>query len=384
MIGLLRGIYSEDQPVLFEFREKEIVGSGYAFSHAEAPSSGMALAIPVSMVRSVATEIKEKGKVSRGWMGVSISENDKGQVEIGAVEAESPAELAKLKEGDVLLKLDGKNITNAPMFVSEVRMKKPGQDINLEVERQGKPVEIKVKLGEYPEEEVKKEMEARFPRLFPAQPRAHVRVLPRATPEKILPPKAPESPLPAWPQWEKRKYIGVYLGAINKELLAYFGVKEESGLLVNSLTKDGPAEKAGLKVGDVIVRADGKKVAAVDELSEIIQEKKKGDKVKLDLVRDKKPTSLEVMIEEEESPGVSFFRESLTKPENWSDISKQALKEYEKSREYYEKYSAESREEMKKLNEELGKQSKELLFKSKEAEKSLRDFFIKRRAFFRV
>jgi serine protease Do len=384
MIGLLRGIYSEDQPVLFKFREKEIVGSGYAFSRAEAPSSGMALAIPVSLVKSVVTEIKEKGKVSRGWMGVSISENDKGQVEIGAVEAESPAELAKLKEGDVLLKLDGKNITNAPMFVSEIRIKKPGQDVNLEVERQGKPFEVKVKLGEYPEEEVKREMAVRFPRLFPAQPRAEVKALPRKPGKAPVPSLAPIPPQQAWPQWEKRKYIGVYLGAINNELLAYFGVKDESGLLVNSLTKDGPSEKAGLKVGDVIVRADGKKVAAVDDLSEIIQDKKKGDMVKLDLVRDKKPMSLEVMIEEEENPGVSFFRESLTEPENWSDISKQALKEYEKSREYYEKYSAETREKMKKLNEELSQQSNELLLKSKETGRAWKELMTRDRIFYRV
>ena len=384
MIGLLRGIYSEDQPVLFEFREKEIVGSGYAFSHAEAPSSGMALAIPVSMVRLVANEIKEKGKVSRGWMGVSISENDKGQVEIGAVEAESPAELAKLKEGDVLLKLDGKNITSASMFVSEIRIKKPGQAVNLEVERQGKPFEVKVKLGEYPEEEVKREMAVRFPRLFPARPRPEVKALPGKPEKAPAPYLTPMPPQQAWPQWEKRKYIGVYLGAINKELLAYFGVKDESGLLVNSLTKDGPSEKAGLKVGDVIVRADGKKVATVDELSEMIQDKKKGDMIKLDLVRDKKPVSLEVMIEEEENPGLSFFRESLTKPENWSDISKQALKEYEKSRDYYEKYNAESREKMKKLDEELSHQSKELLLKSKETGRAWKELLTRNRMFYRV
>jgi len=91
MVGLLRGIYTEDQPVIFEFREKEIVGSGYVFSRAEAPSSGMALAVPVDIVRMVIAEIKEKGKVSRGWMGVSISENDRGQVEVYDVESGGPA-----------------------------------------------------------------------------------------------------------------------------------------------------------------------------------------------------------------------------------------------------------------------------------------------------
>ena len=68
MVALLRGIYTEDQPLVFEFREKEVVGSGYVFDHAEAPSSGMALGIPVDIVKSVTAEIRETGKVSRpGW-----------------------------------------------------------------------------------------------------------------------------------------------------------------------------------------------------------------------------------------------------------------------------------------------------------------------------
>ena len=379
MVGLLRGIYAEDQPVVFEFREKEVVGSGYAFSRAEAPSSGMALAIPVTVVKSVAAEIKEKGKVSRGWMGISISENEKGEVEINDVEAESAAELAKLKEGDILLKIDGKKISGAPMFASEVRNKKPGQDVNLEIERNGKAVEVKVKLGEYPEEEAKRELELRFPRLFP--PRQPAEALPSKPTRPPGPPKAPKS-LETWPQGEKRKYIGVYLEEINKELLEYFGIKEGNGLLVNRLTNDGPAEKAGLKVGDVIVRVDGKKVETVGGLSELIQDKKKGDKVKIDLIRDKKPMSVEVEIEEEENP--SFSWSLMPYQEYWGDISKELQRQYEKSREYYEKYSAETKERMKKLNEELSKQSKELLEKSKDAAKGLKVIWGKNRIFYRA
>ncbi len=375
MVGLLRGIYTEDQPVVFEFREREVVGSGYVFNRAEAPSSGMALAIPVDIVRKVATEIKETGKVSRGWVGVSIFDNEQGQVEIMDVEKESPAELAGLKEGDILLTIDGKKITDGAMFVSEIRSRKPGQDIKLGLERDGKTVEVKLKLGEYPEAEARRALEMRFPRLFPALPEKPGQPEKPALPEKVpgydiyLAPRTPR----AWPSWGKRKFIGVYLEAINKDLLEFFGVKEDNGLLVNQVTKGSPAEKSGLKVGDVIVRADGKKMTSTSDLSAAVQDKKKGDKVKLDLVRDKKPLSLEVEVAEEESPGLSYFFDNAPYLDYWGDYSRGLQQQYEKSRGTYEKYNQESREKLKKMNEELTKKSLEIFEKSKDLYEKNRD-----------
>ncbi len=364
MVGLLRGIYTEDQPVVFEFREREVVGSGYVFNRAEAPSSGMALAIPVDIVRKVATEIKETGKVSRGWVGISISENEQGQVEIMEVEKESPAELAGLKVGDVLLTIDGEKITDSPMFVSEIRSRKPGQDIKLAVERDGKTVEVKVKLGEYPEAEARRALALQFPRLFPGLP-----VKPDQ-PEKAPGGRFDIYSLPrtpqAWPAWEKRKYIGVYLDSLNKELLEFFGVKEDNGLLVNQVTKGSPAEKAGLKVGDVIVRADGKKMTSTSDLSAAVQKKKKGDKIKLDLVRDKKSLSLEVEIAEEESPGLSYFFDNAPYRDAWGDYSRELQKQYVKSRDFYQKYTQENQEKLKDMYEEVTKKSLEVFEKSKD------------------
>ena len=370
MVALLRGIYSEDQPVLFEFREQEVVGSGYVFNTAEAPSSGMALGIPVEIVKTLSSEIRETGRVSRGWVGIGFSENEDGQVEVNEVENDSPAELAKIQEGDILVSIDGKKVAGAPMVISEIRNRKPGQDVKFELERDGKTVEVKVKLGEYPEHEVKRELEARFPRLFlpPAPPTAPAPAI-TPKPEKApagkydiyAVPRAPKT----WPGWEKRKYIGTYMESLNKELLEFFGVKEESGLLVNRLTKDGPAEKAGIKVGDVVVRVDGKKVTTVGDLSEFIQDKKKGDKVKLEIIRDKKPLTLEVEVLEEEGSNLSDLY--LTEPsrEAWGEVTKELQRQYDRSRNTYEKYNETSREKLKKLNEELLNKSQESYEKAK-------------------
>ncbi|MGB7295432.1 MAG: PDZ domain-containing protein [Candidatus Aminicenantales bacterium] len=363
MVALLRGIYSEDQPVVFEFREREVVGSGYVFNRAEAPSSGMALGIPIEIVRTIVAEVKEKGRVSRGWVGISFAENDDGQVEVVGVEKESPAELAKLEEGDVLVSIDGKKVTGAPMVVSEIRGRKPGQDVKFEVQRSGKSVDVKVKLGEYPEEEARRELELRFPRLFPAPP-----AVPK-TPETPQPPKHPKAlreGLRTWPGWEERKYIGVYLQSLTRDLLDYFGVKEESGLLVNRLTKDGPADKAGLKVGDVIVRVDGRTVETTGGLSELLQGKKKGDKVKIEIVRDKKPMSLEVTVEKEEGPSLTRSFGAWPYSEAYGNMSEELLRQYERSRDAFEEKSVESREKLKKLTEEMSRKSLDAYRKSKE------------------
>lgn len=309
MVGLLRGIYMDERPVVFQFRDKEQSGSGYVFSsRAEAPSSGMALAVPVEVVKDITAQIKEKGKVERGWLGVGIGQNENGQTEIGSIDPESPAELAKLQLGDVVLKVGDRDVTGPDVLAAEIRKRKPGQDITLKVERDGKPMDVKVKLGEYAENEAMKEMEVRFPGLFgPDAP-----LPPSLAPKSASPGKAPKSDAPRLlqprtPEWsfETRKFIGVYCGELNRELAEHFGVKEGTALIVSKLTEGGPAEKAKLQVGDIIVSVDGKRVESQNDLIDLVQAKSKGAKVKLEILRDKKPMSIDVEVSEEESGG--FF-----------------------------------------------------------------------------
>jgi len=369
MVALLRGIYSEDQPVLFEFREQEVVGSGYVFNTAEAPSSGMALGIPVELVKTISTEIRKTGKVSRGWVGIGFSENEDGQVEVSEVEKDSPAELAKIQEGDIIASIDGRRVTGAPMVRSEIRGRKPGEDVKFGLLREGKTVEVKVKLGEYPEAEMKRDLEARFPRLFTPRPAVPaVPAAPEAAPKAEKAPRAPRAlteRFQVWPGWEKRKYIGTYMEALNKELLDFFGVKEESGLLINRLTKDGPAEKAGLRVGDVVVRVDGKKVTTVVALSELIQGKEKGGKVKLDIVRDKKPMTVDVEVAEEEGPSLSELYSPDIYKEVWENADKEVERQLNRALKSYERSGETYRLKMKVLEKELQEESEESAAKAK-------------------
>ena len=335
MVGLLRGIYMDEKPVVFQFRDKEQSGSGVVFSsRAEAPSSGMALAVPVDVVKDISAQIKEKGKVQRGWLGVGIGLNEDGRTEIGTIDRESPAELAKLLPGDIVLKIGDRDVTGPDVLAAEIRKRKPGQDVTLKLERDGKPMDVKVKLGELAEDDALREMDFRFPGLFrPGEP------APAPGPKSLLPDKSPrpDAPRPLAPKsfawsYETRKQIGAYCGELNRELAEHFGIKEGTGLLVSRLTEGGPAEKAKLKVGDVIVRVDGKRVETVNELIDLIQAKAKGSKVKLEILRDKKEMTLDVEVSEEESGGLfesDDFQGFLESWQGYTDAFKNEIKKWQ-------------------------------------------------------
>ncbi len=353
MVGLLRGVYTEESPVLFEFRDREQVGSGMVFGRGEAPSSGMALAVPIELVQYVSDEIKEKGKVERGWLGVTIGQNENGQVVIVGVDEESPAELAQLREEDIILSIDGVQVTNTDKLAAMIRQNKPGKDLTLKIERDGKARDVKVKLGEYPEAEARRELELRFPRLFPREvPEPPSRIIPQ------LPERGgiPDTPRPPRPLFTRQKYIGINCQELEADLALFFGVKEGTGLLISSVSEGDPAEKAGLKVGDVIVSADGKRTETINELIGIIQEKKKGDKVKIGILREKKAKTIDVEVAQEDSGellGPGGFQNSL---QTWQDYTDAFRKEVGK---WGDDYLPELSRSMKSFSEDLANSGKE-------------------------
>lgn len=325
VVGLLRGIYMEERPVVFQFRDREQAGSGYVVSNkAEAPSSGMALAVPVDVVMDVVAQIKDKGRVERGWLGIGIGQDDEGRTIIGSVDRESPAELAKLQPGDVVLKIGGRDVTGPDVLAGEIRKTKPGQDVTLKIERDGKPLDVKAKLGELAEDDAMREMDLRFPDLFGRVPP------PGAAPAPT--PGAPrgEAPRPLMPrafEWETRKYIGISGMDLSRELAQRFGVQEGTGVMVAQLTAGGPAAKAKLLVGDIILSIDGKRVQTVNDLIDLVQTKAKGSKVRVEVLRDKKPMSFDVEVAEEESGAVLGSDELQSFLESWQGYTDALQKE---------------------------------------------------------
>jgi len=326
MVGLLRGVYSDAAPVVIQLRGRQIPNAGYTMSRVEAPSTGLAHAVPLSIVKDISAEIKEKGKVERGWLGISIGEDEKGNVGLIEVEKDSPAEEAGFEVGDVIREFDGKTVNSSEMLVTEVRKRKPGDTVTVKIEREDKAQIVKVTLGEYTRQDIWKEFEVKFPSLFSVpEPFESEEGVPRVFrfPEEG---KVPSVKLQRWSPFESRKFIGIYLEELNEELSAYFGFKDGVAILISRIEEGSPAEKAGLKVGDLVISADGKRVQSTEDLVGLIQNKEKGSTIRLEILRDKKEMTVDVEVDEEDMEKSQFFPRQLKQfIDSWENSSENRI-----------------------------------------------------------
>jgi C-terminal processing protease CtpA/Prc len=99
-----------------------------------------------------------------------------------------------------------------------------------------------------------------------------------------------------------RAYIGVSLMNISPELREHFGAPKDAGVMVESVQNDSPADKAGIKVGDIILSADGKDVKSSGDLRAALLEKKEGDSVRIEVLRGRSRQTLVTTVKERDTP----------------------------------------------------------------------------------
>lgn len=93
-------------------------------------------------------------------------------------------------------------------------------------------------------------------------------------------------------------YIGVKLESLGNQLGEYFGVKDGEGVLITEVFEDSPAEKAGLKAGDVIIEIDGDVADEIEIVREAVGDKDEGETVELTILRDRKQKEFKIEVEE--------------------------------------------------------------------------------------
>lgn len=139
----------------------KVVGINSALFSRTGGYMGIGFAIPINMVKAIENQLQKHGKVTRGWLGVAIQDVDEnlaksfnlkkaGGILVSEVTKDSPADKAGLKQGDVLIKLNGTVLEDVNDLRNRVALIIPKTRADLEIIRDGKSKNIEVVIGEQP------------------------------------------------------------------------------------------------------------------------------------------------------------------------------------------------------------------------------------------
>ncbi len=201
-------------------------------------------------------------------------------VGVAKVVENSPAAKGGLRNGDVIVKFDGEDVSGVRKLTRLVGESAPDHTAKLTILRDGGEREINVTLG--------KRAASPFPgESFGFGNLPNLEMLPNLSrPMRIERlPDGDESSIFTFRNGATRQ-IGVAVAPLTKQLGEYFGIGDDNGLLISEVRENSPAAKAGLKAGDVIVQIEGREIQGIDGFSRAINDKKEGS-VTLIFVRDK-------------------------------------------------------------------------------------------------
>jgi serine protease Do len=245
---------------LINVDDGKVIGINTAILSESGGYMGIGFAIPINMARTIAEQLKETGRVIRGYLGMygqnvtadmaQLMGLPKAQgIAVARVEPGSPAAEAGLQQGDVILQMNGEPTESYDAFRTQIAEMRPGTKVRLGISREGKSREITVTLGERPTEHAA----AR------AQP-------------------------PQQGQQESQRRLGVQVVDLTRGLAQQLGYQGSQGVVVAGVVPGSPADQAGLQTGDLIISVNGQPVANVNQFAQAVRASSKNDKVLL-LVR---------------------------------------------------------------------------------------------------
>ena len=233
---------------------------------------GLSFAIPIEMAVDVASQIKEKGSVSRGWLGVLIQEvtgelaesfgmdSPRGAL-VAKVLDDSPAEEAGLQVGDVIVEFNGKKVMRSSSLPPLVGRSAIGKDAKVTIIRNRSRELIKVKIAE----------------------------LPSSMTRASFTPEADDKPL-------EKSALGMSVIELSKSVQKK--LKLQSGVVVTEVDETGSAREAGIQEGDVITMIDNQGVTSVEDFDVITEDLKVGKSVALLVQRRSGPVFLAIRPED--------------------------------------------------------------------------------------
>lgn len=129
-----------------------------------------------------------------------------------------------------------------------------------------------------------------------------------------------------------RGRLGILMQQLTPELAKSFNLKDAKGALIAQIEKDGPADKAGLRDGDIVIEYNGKPIADIRELSQAVASTKPGAKVKVKAMREGKPVNLVIVVEEMPTDGKLNFKKPAASQNNALGANVRPLNDKEKKR----------------------------------------------------
>ena len=230
----------------------KVVGINTAIFSRGGGNIGIGFAIPINLVKELLPQLKSKGKVTRGWLGVviqgvtpaiaeSLGMDEARGALVANVNRDAPAERGGIEIGDVIIEFNGqlvKESNDLPIIVARTSV---GKEVSVIVLRDGKEVKLSVTIGEYPEEEV----------LASAKGKGD---------------------------------LGLTVKRVTPQIAESLGLDRAQGVVITMVEPGSPAEEAGLRPRDVIVEIDRKSILKLSDYQKAVTRIKKGKGV-LFLVR---------------------------------------------------------------------------------------------------
>jgi serine protease Do len=226
----------------------EVIGVNTAIYSPSGGSVGIGFAVPSNAAKNVIQQLREKGHVTRGWLGVAIQgitpaiarslglnpDQPSGAL-VASVTPNSPAAKAGVKQGDVITAAGGHKVKQVGDLPRIVAAAPPGQPLDLTVLRGGKEMKLAATLGELSE--------------------------------------SPKQTAAATQEEDHSGALGLQLSALTTELRRQYRIpKDVDGVVVTKVADQSPAASAGLQPGDVLVSVDQKPVDTPAKAAEQLKE----------------------------------------------------------------------------------------------------------------
>src|SRR5215470_5728974 len=226
----------------------EVIGINTAIY---AAGQGLGFAIPSNMARKIYTELRDKGRVTRGWLGVSIQPltpelarsfgaKDAKGVLINEVMPDSPAAKAGLKPGDILLEFEGRALDGPADLQRSVGFFVPDRSAEVKIWRDQAEKTVEVKVGQAPDERQAQQQQR------PGGGRT-------------------------------RSMLGLEVRPITPEIARQLNLRTTDGVIVVRVEDGTPAAEAGVQRGDVVKQLNGQSVRTMADFERLTRDMKEGD-----------------------------------------------------------------------------------------------------------